>query len=320
MTDRNEIIDALVEEALRDMSWSDNKLIEETNRYFSLYTEGKYPDDDESPTPEYDYHNFVCYAEIGDSDEPTCDAFLLSCIYTSNTEVFPHVDQNLYFEYILSDKSPWYSIMKDLDIVPLRNKQGLITWVVVRNLNYNRYLMFAALKAFRQVYEKRAAFVPFVRSLKRGDSDEDVYKTFLGCFLFVCSDLNHQYLSATWGSDHHLLRGYPNENVRNRVIPNIETKKSQELYSDYVYYYGKDLHEYTFGTYAAGGYNRFDKSRLESRFEGKEKIVGNFLKNPRKLGNDSAIKIDQYVEQFDRVLSDLDKEYGYGPTEKKEAA
>lgn len=254
------------------------------------------------PRGGYLEHSYSCHARLN-NDEPMSQ-IIISAIYSTAGD-WPQEEQSLYFEYILDkETSPWRDIIDLLDLEVIRI-DGCVAWIIVRNLDVNRYAMFHFLKGFRQILERGHAMKLFTDTIK-GMSEEErksfsVYKKFLISHFFA----GKGSLMFSWGHDHMCIRGLPFQNLIDRKIVcdlHVDTFKKHK------YYYSKDIGYVTFGGHHDNAsFNAaipFLKTMLTGGSTG-----GNIFNNPRSQAN-TAFAVHDVFQKFDEFIKSCEERYG----------
>lgn len=251
---------------------------------------------------EYHAHSYSCHARLN-NDDPM-KQIIISAIYYVDKN-WPKEEQSLYFDYILDkETSPWRDIIDILDLEVIRI-DGCVAWVIVRNLDVNRFAMFHFLKGFRQILERGHAMKLFTDTIKEMSDEEkksfDVYKKFLLSHLFA----GKNSLMFSWGHDHMCIRGRPFQNLIDRKIV---CDLSRNTFARSRYYYSKDIGHVTFGdSHSAKLFNQ-DILVLKGMLTGGV-IVGNIFNNPRaQVG--TSFNFQDVFEKFDKFLKNYEEHFG----------
>lgn len=241
----------------------------DSNHYGKLYAEGTLPYEHDVK-----FHNYACHSYLASGLTP--DSIVVSCIYINDHE-WPVEEQNLYFEYILSDESPWRDVIPHLDLNVIRAADGTVTWIQVRNLHINRWIMFHFLKSVRQIWERRRAIKLFTDAKKAGKEGAELYNIYLLSQLFFGPTKDLQF---EWGGDHKVLRGLPNQNLVDKKIYSLDKRINRGTYHENMGYYGEDLYNKTFGEYVDRlGFDALTQE-IRDMMDSSGKVFGYFFSKP----------------------------------------
>lgn len=212
------------------------------------------------------YHTFsplqyVCYYYLNNAGDGVKAISVCSGFRTAPS--WPYNEQNLYFEYMLDpERSPWRQLLSVIDYDICRNKEGLITGLIVYTTKVNRWYLAQFLKGFRQIIERGFAIKVFTETVKRfydpsvsveytEEQEEIMTRAFYASQLFAGSE---NTLTLDWGHEHKNFHGLPVAQMLKKEILGFDKNINKETFFESSYFVGRSLHLYAFGQPNSGDY------------------------------------------------------------------